>query len=118
MEKTTKIVLDPFCHKQFGNSSAGQIDYDRDEFTSKVNDHYLEVKDKGGLKDGYAPFCKHLFIENFTNALCNTIEITSENEKYLKSGYNSRRENELAVLERWFERSTLEEAGLFKEQKA
>jgi hypothetical protein len=78
----------------------------------------LEVKDNGGLKDGYAPFCKHLFIENFTNVYSTSIEITPENEKYLKSGYNARRENELAVLERWFEKKTLEDEGVFKESKA
>jgi hypothetical protein len=69
-----------------------------------VNDFYLDVKDKGGLKDGYAPFCKHLFIENFTNSQSSTLEITNENEKYLKTAYIARRENELAVLERWFDR--------------
>lgn len=110
--------MDPFCFKQFEVSDSSKINYDKDEFTSKVNDFYLSEKDNGGLKDGYAPFCKHLFIENFTDALSTSIEITAENEKFMKSGYNARRENELAVLERWFNKETLETEGLFKEKKA
>ena len=111
--------MDPFCFSQFDTKAgAGKIDFDKDEFTQRVNDFYLKVKDNGGLKDGYAPFCKHLFIENFTDVYSTSIEITPENEKYLKSGYNARRENELAVLERWFEKKTLEDEGIFKESKA
>ena len=112
MKKSLKIILEPFCFKQF-DPAAGSlyINYDKEEFTTKVNDFYLEVKDQGGLKDGYAPFCKHLFIENFTDAISSFIEITPENEKYLKSGYEARRENELAVLARWFDRKALEETG-------
>ena len=32
----------------------------------------------------YAPFCKHLFIKNFTNSKLSTAEITPENEHLLK----------------------------------
>jgi hypothetical protein len=118
-KSSLKIVLDPFCFRQFeASAGAARLDYDKDEFTQRVNDFYLQVKDKGGLKDGYAPFCKHLFIENFTSAYSTSIEITPENEKFLKSGYNARRENELAVLERWFEKAALEKEGAFKESKA
>jgi hypothetical protein len=45
-----------------------------------------------------------LFIENFTDAIGAYIKITPENEKFMKSGYEARRENELAVLNRWIER--------------
>ena len=54
------------------------------------------------LQDGYAPFCKHIFVKNFTDTLPIFIPITPENEKYIRSGYVARRENELAVLDRWF----------------
>jgi hypothetical protein len=37
--------------------------------------------------------------------------LTPENEKLLKSGYEARRENELAVLNRWIDRKALEEQG-------
>jgi hypothetical protein len=80
-------VLDPFCFKQFEGTTSSTIIFDKDEFTKRVNDFYLAVKDKGGLKDGYAPFCKHLFIENFTNSQSSALEITPENVKYLKTAY-------------------------------
>lgn len=50
----------------------------------------------------YAPFCKHLFVQNFTDTIGSILEITPENESLLKSGYQKRTEHELAVLSRWF----------------
>ena len=60
---------------------------------------------QGGAKlvAGYAPFCKHLFIENETTTRCGFAPITAANRPMLRSGYVSRRDGELAVLERWFE---------------
>jgi len=55
------------------------------------------------LVDGYAPFCKHLFLENPSQTRCGFAPITDENRALLRSGYLARREGELAVLERWFE---------------
>jgi hypothetical protein len=102
-------VIDPFCFKQF-EATAGSlfINFDKNAFAERVNDYYLQVKDQGGLKDGYAPFCKHLFIENFTDAISGFIEITPENERFIRSAYEARRENELAVLNRFFDRATLQ----------
>lgn len=57
----------------------------------------------GPLIDGYAPFCKHLFLENETRTRCGFAPITDANRSALRSGYRARREGELAVLERWFE---------------
>jgi hypothetical protein len=59
--------IDPFCHKQFKPCSKGKIsiDFEMGEFEKKVNELY-KAED---LRDGYAPFCKHIFIENFTEAL-------------------------------------------------
>lgn len=119
MKSAIKIVLEPFCFKQF-EPSAGSLylNYDKEAFATKVNEFYLKVKDEGGLKDGYAPFCKHLFIENFTEAISSFIEITPENEKFMKSGYEARRENELAVLNRWLDRKIMEEQLGYQVQKA
>jgi len=115
MKKAVKIVLDPFCFKQF-DPAAGSlyISYGKQEFAEKINDFYLEVKEKGGLKDGYAPFCKHLFIENFTDAISGFIEITPENERYMRSAYEARRESELPILNRWLDRAALETELGFK----
>lgn len=55
------------------------------------------------LAPGYAPFCTHLFLANTTPTRCGFAAITDDNRDLLCSGYRSRREGELAVLERWFE---------------
>lgn len=55
------------------------------------------------LVPGYAPFCKHLFLDNTSPTRCGFALITPENEHLLRSGYHARRDGELAVLERWFE---------------
>ena len=54
------------------------------------------------LRDGYAPFCKHIFVPNFTPALTYYTAITPDNEHLLKSEYKQRRPEELAVLTRYF----------------
>jgi hypothetical protein len=53
--------------------------------------------------DGYAPFCKHVFVPNFIpGTKVGSIPITPENEQHLRSGYSARSDAELAVLTRWF----------------
>ena len=76
-----KIVLDPFAFKEFEAAAGGtpSLPIDKEEFTTRVNEFYLAVKDNGGLKDGYAPFCKHLFMENFVECVSTCAEITPEN---------------------------------------
>ena len=92
-----KIVMDPFCFKQFDKQAGSLfINFPIEEFTSKVNDFY--INNPTALKPGYAPFCKHLFIPNFTDAVSGCTLITPENEMHLKAGYDARRSNELAVL--------------------
>ncbi|MEM7742831.1 MAG: DUF3228 family protein [Pseudomonadota bacterium] len=56
-----------------------------------------------GMADGYAPFCKHLFLKNDTPTRCGFAPITDENRHLLRSGYRARRDGERAVLERWLE---------------
>lgn len=55
------------------------------------------------LTDGYAPFCKHLFAPNFTQARSAVAKITDENAHFLRSGYRAWTDEELPVLVRWFE---------------
>ena len=55
------------------------------------------------LVDGYAPFCKHLFLKNPSETRAAFAPITPETLPFLRSGYVARREGERAVLERWFE---------------
>ena len=78
--------------------AAATIDFDTAEFERKINDAYKPEN----LKDGYAPFCKHLFVENFTSAKVYYAAITPENERLLKTSYDARTEKELPVLRRYF----------------
>ena len=103
--------MDPFCFRQF-EPAAGSlfINFDKEAFTERVNQYYLKAKDEGGLHEGYAPFCKHLFIENFTDAISAYIRVTPDVERFMRTGYEARRETELPVLARWIDRKALEEA--------
>jgi len=53
------------------------------------------------LVDGYAPFCKHLFIPNVLGARVGSLPITDRTRPLLRSGYVRRRPEELPVLARW-----------------
>lgn len=109
------ISMDKYCFRNFvfdGNpyNDKAFIKYDKELFTNKVNQFYKE-----GIKlcNGYAPFCKHLFIPNFIEKETNEqiensiLEINDLNIKYLKSDYIARRKEELAVLTRWFDKSKI-----------
>ena len=54
----------------------------------------------GSLVDGYAPFCKHLFVPNMVGAKLGALVITHKNRQHLECGYSRRRPEELAVLTR------------------
>ena len=73
------FVVDPFCARQFDEASKKTpfINMSIEDFEAKVNEMAgAEPK----LHDGYAPFCKHLFVENFVGATVNVLPITPENE--------------------------------------
>lgn len=53
----------------------------------KLNEIYLK---EPKLVDGYAPFCKHLFVPNFTECLNYYSEITDDNENLLRTRYEAR----------------------------
>jgi len=98
--------MDNFCLKNFIKWSDSRarafIDYDPEAFTQHVND-WLTVQIESPLVEGYAPFCKHLFIPNWVASVHNcTMEITEKNKHLLESDYVSRTPKELAVLQRWF----------------
>lgn len=109
MEKQMKIKLTKFAiDRHFDPDTAGTTITDQSpkDFEKEVNEIILPEyagKDRWQLRNGYAPFCKLLFVKNWTNARTGTFPITEENEKFLKSGYKQRNESELSVLVRWFE---------------
>lgn len=47
--------------------------------------------------DSYAPFCKHLFVKNFTDTRNNLVPITQANARLLLSDYEARAAGELPV---------------------
>lgn len=53
------------------------------------------------LVDGYADFCKHVFVRNFVGAKLGALQITDENRHLLQCGYSRRRPEELPVLARY-----------------
>ncbi|HET9031978.1 MAG TPA: DUF3228 family protein [Dokdonella sp.] len=53
--------------------------------------------------DGYAPFCKLHVHRNWTSTRCIAVPITDQNRHLLRSAYEARSSDELAVLVRWFE---------------
>ena len=61
-------------------------------------------------RTGTAPFCKHFFVRNFVGDHLKTpvVEITAENERLLRSGYEARTPEELPVLQRWFDAGDVE----------
>lgn len=52
--------------------------------------------------EGYAPFCKLFFYENWTQAQAGIIPFTNELLPFVQTAYESRRETELPVLMRYF----------------
>mmetsp|Transcript_34163 Transcript_34163/g.45165 ORF Transcript_34163/g.45165 Transcript_34163/m.45165 type:complete len:256 (+) Transcript_34163:49-816(+) len=96
-----QIVIDPFCMRQFTDDSytGSKVDFDPEEFEAKIN----QLFDEGSpLVDGYAPFCKHLFVPNFAGVFNSIVPITDENRNLLLSDYEARTEKELPVMVRWF----------------
>lgn len=99
--------MDPFGIRQFNNPSylGTQVNYDVAAFEAKV----IELYRSGAypLVDGYAPFCKHLFIPNFAAVECGYCEITPANRLLIESGYEARKPEELPVLVQYIDRKRL-----------
>lgn len=106
-----KVALTRFAiDKHFNPEGTGtKINIEPDKFEAVVNALLTLGQGRGGciIREGYAPFCKLLFVENWTNALTGTIPITDQNRDVLQSGYEARKDGELPVLCRWFEYDVL-----------
>ena len=57
-------MLDEFSFRQFDKAKAGLsfIDFDKESFATKIQESY-DSDEAVVLKDGYAPFCKHVFVK-------------------------------------------------------
>lgn len=96
------IALTDFALRHWDETASGTKirDMTPDQLVSSCSDALAAGVE---LAEGYAPFCRHLFLSNTTPTLCAFAPITGDNAHLLKSGYVARRDGELAVLERWFE---------------
>ncbi|GJQ11897.1 hypothetical protein GpartN1_g3688.t1 [Galdieria partita] len=102
MSNFTKIALEPFAYRHFQPDFAGtKIPIAKQEFVSKINDYY-ETCENAAEANGYAWFCKHLFVPNFVGATVGVVPITESNEHLLKTAYEARTPQELPVLTRFF----------------
>jgi hypothetical protein len=98
------LIVDAFCFRQFSENEASKayggtvFTQSIQEFEEIVNQRYKEED----LKDGYAPFCKHIFIENdFSDARVNVLPIRKDNEHMVRTQYQARNDKELPVLQRF-----------------
>ena len=97
------LAVDPFCFRQFAESDASQS-YGGTVFSNNISEFEDIVNarfDEQNLKDGYAPFCKHLFVVNdFTDGKVNVLPLSKENEHLVRTEYVARNDKELPVLQR------------------
>ena len=95
------FFLDEFAHKQFNDVnpdySGTRIYFDSADFVARIQQYHDDGQE---LIGGYAPFCKHIFVPNFTGARLGSLAITKENRLLLRSTYSRRRPEELPVLSR------------------
>jgi hypothetical protein len=103
------LVIDQFCRRQFDKAYIGTslVGVSEDALDQLVNQAYVDQGGEKGLKPGYAPFCKHVFVRNpFASVKTAVLAITPENSHLLRSAYEARTEKELPVLQRWFDASS------------
>jgi len=102
MSAAPVFFLDDFAKRQWSDPaySGTRMSCDPEELMAR-----LAAAHQAGaapLVDGYAPFCKHVFLPNFCGAQCGALAITPANRHLLRSGYSARSPRELPVLQRWF----------------
>ena len=107
-----KIAITSFALRHWQPDASGTRieEMSSDDLVARCQD---AVDTGAELVAGYAPFCKHLFLDNPTPTLCGFAPITDDNRHLLRSGYVARRPGELAVLERWFEGLPASRAAYF-----
>ena len=106
-DKPKPLILDKFSYRSFDSTrNTNYINISKEEFVQKVNELYNSTK---VLVDGYAPFCKHIFVKNFVKGFkpCH-LEINDNIKSLIISKYDSRQKNELPVLIRYIDLKTID----------
>lgn len=100
-----KVRMTEFAKRHFNPKFSGTkiTDFTPEQFEFWVNASSEYFTKEMIWRDGYADFCKHLFITNHTDARMGVAEVTPDNQHLLRSGYKARKDSELPVLSRWFE---------------
>eukprot|EP00177_Eucheuma_denticulatum_P007022 GFKZ01012774.1.p1 GENE.GFKZ01012774.1~~GFKZ01012774.1.p1 ORF type:complete len:242 (-),score=33.49 GFKZ01012774.1:777-1409(-) len=106
------IALDSFARRQFDDPAyhGTKIPISPTAFMTHVLCYYSQRQqvadqfpDAPVLVDGYAPFCKHIFMPNFVTGIVDgAVRITDDNRGKLRTEYEARRSDELPVLKRFF----------------
>lgn len=95
-----RIRLDRFCFRQFDDPKyvGTQLTGTKEAFLERVQQQQAELE----LVDGYAPFCKHVFVPNFLAGVKSpTVRLTEATRGLVVSEYQARTDKELPVLVRW-----------------
>ena len=110
--KIENVKITEFAKRHFDSKFGGTkiLDSTPEEFECIVNQK-LELINSSIITEhsterilpGYADFCKLVVVKNFTNARTGTLPITLDNYQYLRTGFSSRTEKELPVMDRWFD---------------
>lgn len=110
MEKTqqiTSVKISDFALRHFDPKFGGTkiLNMDPKEFEQRINwELHAGTQTKiHKILDGYAPFCKLIAVENFTDARVGSMPITIANHQYIRHGYSKRRDGEFEVFSRWLE---------------
>lgn len=100
------IGISEFGKKNFVGGGKGRptVNLTPEAFAAFVNEE-LATERKVRVFDAHKdmPFCKYLFIANFTAAHPAHLRIDNSNAQWLRSAYEARTEKELPVLVRWFD---------------
>ena len=109
------VSMDPFCFRQFEDPlKLSFVSADKEAFVARVNEYIAANGGEACLRDGYAPFCKHIFMPNdatFTQARATTVRLVPELEPAVRTAYEARTAKELPVLVRFLPRAAMPAPG-------
>jgi len=101
----TSIGAADFVKKSFigGGNSKPMFDLTVDSFLKYINEDLSAPSTSVcSVLPSKMPFCRYLFIGNFTSAPLSNMRIDNSNAQWLRSEYEARRDSELPVLIRYF----------------